>query len=90
MPAGSSVRVHIAEGLDHDQAFDEQQLPFIILSFLPTPMDILGGLDTCMLLRGLVYWAIAIVLTIVTKGTLGWVSENTKYLEWREQRVALG
>jgi len=46
----------------------------VIGSFLPTPMDVLGGLGTYMFLRGLVYWGIAIVLVFATKGRLGWDS----------------
>jgi len=49
----------------------------VIGSFLPTPMDVLGGLGTYMVLRGLVYWGIATVLTVVTKGRLGWDSADT-------------
>ena len=43
----------------------------VISSFIPTPMDVLGGLGTYMFLRGCVYWGITIVLLIVTKGRLG-------------------
>ena len=43
----------------------------VISSFIPTPMDVLGGLGTYMLLRGCVYWGITIVLLIVTRGKLG-------------------
>ena len=49
----------------------------VIGNFLPTPMDILGGLGTYMFVRGLVYWGIAIVLIIVTKGRLGCDSTET-------------
>jgi membrane protease YdiL (CAAX protease family) len=49
----------------------------VIGNFLPTPMDILGGLGTYMFLRGLVYWGIASVLIIVTKGRLGCDSTDT-------------
>ena len=48
----------------------------VIGSFLPTPMDVLGGLGTYMFLRGFVYWGIAIALIIVTKGRLGWDSTD--------------
>jgi membrane protease YdiL (CAAX protease family) len=48
----------------------------VIGSFLPTPMDVLGGLGTYMVLRGFVYWGIAIALTVVTKGRLGWDSAD--------------
>ena len=44
----------------------------VISTFIPTPADVLGGLGTYMLLRGLVYWGMAIVLLVVTKGRLGY------------------
>jgi hypothetical protein len=43
----------------------------VMSSFLPTPDDVLGGAGTYMLLRGIVYWVIAIVLIIATRGRLG-------------------
>ncbi len=46
----------------------------VIMAFIPAPADVLGGLGTFMVLRGTVYWAIALVLLIATKGTLGWRS----------------
>ena len=49
----------------------------VISSFVPTPMDVLGGLGTYMLLRGLVYWGMAITLVVVTKGRLGWNSADS-------------
>ncbi|MBN1183181.1 MAG: CPBP family intramembrane metalloprotease [Bacteroidales bacterium] len=48
-------------------------------SFLPTPVDVLGGLGTYMFLRGAVYWIIAVILIIVTKGRLGYESPASKY-----------
>ena len=48
----------------------------VISAFIPTPVDVLGGLGTYMLLRGIVYWSIAIVLVIVTKGRLGYDSTH--------------
>ncbi len=50
----------------------------VIDSFIPTPTDVLGGLGTFMFLRGIVYWAIAIVLLIITKGWLGSRSTDFK------------
>ena len=44
----------------------------VVGSFFPAPADVLGGFGTFMFLRGVVYWAIATVLIIVTKGTLGY------------------
>lgn len=49
----------------------------VIANFVPTPMEVLGGLGTYMVLRGLVYWAMAIVLAILTKGRLGCESTDT-------------
>jgi membrane protease YdiL (CAAX protease family) len=40
-------------------------------NYLPTPMVVLGGLDTEVFLRGLVYWALAIMIMVLTKGRLG-------------------
>ena len=39
--------------------------------FFPTPMTVLGDLGTHMVLRSSVYWGMAIVLIVVTKGKLG-------------------
>ena len=50
----------------------------VIESFIPTPMVVLGGLGTTMVLRGMVYWGIAVVLLIATKGSLG--HDSTKSL----------
>lgn len=44
----------------------------VIGSFIPTPMDVLGGLGTFVFLRGVVYWGITIVLLIMTRGRLGY------------------
>ena len=43
----------------------------VIGSFIPTPTDVLDGQVSFMVLRGIVYWAVAIVLLIITKGRLG-------------------
>jgi membrane protease YdiL (CAAX protease family) len=43
----------------------------VISNFVPTTSVVLGGLGTYMLVRGLVYWAMAIVIVIFTKGRLG-------------------
>ena len=48
----------------------------IMSSFLPTPDDVLGGAGTYMLLRGIVYWGIAIMLLITTSGRLGFDRER--------------
>jgi hypothetical protein len=50
----------------------------VISSFLPTPMDVLGGLGTFVFLRGVVYWGITIVLLIVTRGRLGYAATDTE------------
>ena len=49
----------------------------VIDNFVPTPMEVLGGLGTWFVLRSLVYWAMAIVLVILTKGRLGCDSTDT-------------
>ncbi|MCU0522993.1 MAG: CPBP family intramembrane metalloprotease [Anaerolineae bacterium] len=43
----------------------------VVSTFLPTPDIVLGGHGTWMVLRGIVYWVIAIVLVVATKGALG-------------------
>jgi membrane protease YdiL (CAAX protease family) len=50
----------------------------VIANFVPTPMVVLGGLGTYIVLRGLVYWAMAIVIAILTKGRLGCESTDTR------------
>ncbi|MBN2050620.1 MAG: CPBP family intramembrane metalloprotease [Spirochaetales bacterium] len=44
----------------------------VIGSFIPIPEDIFSGFDTFMILRSIVYWIMAIVLLIATKGRLGY------------------
>ena len=44
----------------------------VIGDFIPMPMDVLDGVDTWMLLRGVVYWGMAITILIATKGKLGY------------------
>lgn len=46
----------------------------VIGDFFPTPMVLLNGSATFMVLRGMVYWAIAITLIVITKGRLGYDS----------------
>jgi membrane protease YdiL (CAAX protease family) len=48
----------------------------VIGSFIPTPMDVLNGLGTYMFIRGLVYWGMAIVILLTTKGRLGYFKNN--------------
>jgi membrane protease YdiL (CAAX protease family) len=50
----------------------------VIGNFIPTPMVVLGGLGTSTVLRGMVYWVMAIVIVILTKGRLGADSSNTQ------------
>jgi membrane protease YdiL (CAAX protease family) len=50
----------------------------MIGNFIPIPMVVLGGLGTEVFLRGLVYWVMAIVIVILTKGRLGADSNNTQ------------
>jgi len=44
----------------------------VISNFIPTPMVVLDGLGTWMFLRGVVYWGMAIVILIITRGRLGY------------------
>jgi hypothetical protein len=44
----------------------------VISSFIPTAQDVLGGFDDYMVLRGAVYWIMAIVILVLTKGRLGY------------------
>jgi membrane protease YdiL (CAAX protease family) len=43
----------------------------VIENFIPTPMVVLGGLVTWTILRGAVYWVMAILIVIFTRGNLG-------------------
>jgi membrane protease YdiL (CAAX protease family) len=47
-------------------------------NYVPTPMVVLSGFGTEMFLRGSVYWMMAIVIIILTKGRLGADSKNTQ------------
>jgi membrane protease YdiL (CAAX protease family) len=49
----------------------------VIGNFVPTPMVVLGGLGTYMVLRGFVYWAMAIVIVVLTKARLGYEAPDT-------------
>jgi membrane protease YdiL (CAAX protease family) len=49
----------------------------VIANFIPTPDAVLGGLGSFTVLRGMVYWAMAIVLVILTKGRLGCEATDT-------------
>ena len=44
----------------------------VISSFIPTPMNVLGGAGDWMVLRGSVYWLIALALIIWIRGWLGY------------------
>lgn len=44
----------------------------VIGRYIPTPDDVLDGAGTFMVLRGIVYWVLALTIIIVTKGTLGY------------------
>jgi len=48
----------------------------VISSFIPTPGDVLQGLGTWFFLRGIVYWGMAIVLLVTTRGRLGYDTTN--------------
>jgi membrane protease YdiL (CAAX protease family) len=56
----------------------------VISSFIPTEEDVLGGVGDFMLLRGIVYWSIAIVLLIITKGRLGYPIRSEDLIEGNE------
>jgi membrane protease YdiL (CAAX protease family) len=43
----------------------------IIWNYFPMPNDVLSGMDDFIVLKTIVYWTIAIVLSIATKGRLG-------------------
>jgi len=43
----------------------------VISNFIPTPLDVLDGLGTWMFMRGIVYWIMALIILIATKGRLG-------------------
>ena len=45
----------------------------VLSEFIPTPQVLLGGIGNYMVMRGLVYWILAIVILIFTKGRLGYV-----------------
>jgi membrane protease YdiL (CAAX protease family) len=47
----------------------------IIWNYFPMPDDVLAGLDDFIVLKTIVYWTIAIVLIIATKGRLDYQSE---------------
>jgi membrane protease YdiL (CAAX protease family) len=50
-------------------------------NFAPTPMVVLGGLGTWTFLRGTVYWVMAIVIVIFTRGRLGFKESDTSLAE---------
>ncbi len=50
----------------------------VIGSFFPAPMDVLDGFGTFMVLRGLVYWGLAIIVIIYTRGSLGYKDNPTQ------------
>jgi membrane protease YdiL (CAAX protease family) len=49
----------------------------VIGSFLPTQMNVLNGLGAEIFLRGIVYWIMALVIIITTKGRLGYSGAET-------------
>ena len=48
----------------------------VIGNLIPTSMIVVGGLGTFTVLRGLAYWAMAIVIVVLTKGSLGYQSTD--------------
>jgi membrane protease YdiL (CAAX protease family) len=49
----------------------------VISNFIPTPMDVLGGLGTWIFMRGVVYWIMTLVILITTRGGLGYESHES-------------
>ncbi len=49
----------------------------IIWNYFPMPDDVLSGMDDFIVLKTIVYWTIAIVLIIATKGRLGYHLETS-------------
>jgi membrane protease YdiL (CAAX protease family) len=47
-----------------------------VQELFPTPGDLIPGVDDWQILRGIVYWAIAIVLIVATRGRLGYSASN--------------
>jgi membrane protease YdiL (CAAX protease family) len=50
----------------------------VIANFVPTPDVVLNGIGTSTVLRGMVYWMMAIVIVILTKGRLGCETTDTR------------
>jgi membrane protease YdiL (CAAX protease family) len=50
----------------------------VIGNFIPIPGVVLGGFGTEMFLRGSVYWVMAIVIVILTRGRVGADSNSTR------------
>lgn len=50
----------------------------VISNFIPTPGDVLQGLGTWFFLRGIVFWGMAIVILITTKGSLGYYTTHAR------------
>jgi len=48
-------------------------------NYFPIPMVVLGGFGTEMFLRSVIYWTMAIILIILTKGRLGVQSSNSQF-----------
>ncbi len=53
----------------------------VIGNFIPTPDVVLNGIGTSTVLRGLVYWMMAIVIVILTKGRLGTDSSDNHLVD---------
>jgi membrane protease YdiL (CAAX protease family) len=62
----------------------------VIGDFFPTPVDVLGGLGTDMFLRSSVYWGIAIILIVATRGRLGCDSTDGRLLLGNGKGAASG
>ena len=44
----------------------------VIGRYIPTPEDVMDGAGTFMVLRGIIYWILALVIIVMTKGSLGY------------------
>jgi membrane protease YdiL (CAAX protease family) len=51
----------------------------VVGNFVPTPTVVLGGVGSVFVVRGMVYWAIAIVIVILTRGSLACESTDTNF-----------
>jgi membrane protease YdiL (CAAX protease family) len=60
----------------------------VIGAFIPTPDTVISGVGTELVLRGFVYWGIAIILIIFTRGQLGWERGDRRDVGTGERPIA--